>query len=114
MTSIIKYLVTVIVAFTANQLSAQTFQSKVLDQKTNEPIPFATIQYGEHRGVISNEDGVFNFTLRKKAKATDSVHLSSMGYENKSFSLQNQLNSVIYLGAKRLLSYEVFSCLVTL
>lgn len=108
MTSTINYLVITIAIFAANQLSAQTFQSRVLDRETNEPIPFATIQYGEHSGVISNEEGVFNFTIKKKAKITDSVYLSSMGYENRSFSLIKELDSIIYLEPKTFELKSVF------
>jgi hypothetical protein len=100
MTSIIKYLIALLVTLIAGQLSAQSFSSKLLDKKTNEPIPFATIQYGEHRGVITNEEGIFNFTLRAKVIATDSLYISSMGYEKKSFALQSQLDSIIYLAPK--------------
>lgn len=100
MTSIIKYLVATLVTLSVAQLSAQTFSAQLLDKKTNAPIPFATIQYGEHRGVITNEEGVFNFTLRAKATATDSLYISSMGYEKKAFALQSQLDSIIYLAPK--------------
>jgi hypothetical protein len=100
MTSLIKYLVALFVTLTLGQLSAQTFSAQLLDQKTNTPIPFATVQYGTHRGVITNEDGVFNFTLRAKAKATDSLYISSMGYEKKAFALQSQLDPIIYLAPK--------------
>jgi hypothetical protein len=97
MTSIIKYLVALLVTLSVSMLSAQTFSAQLLDQKTNTPIPFATVQYGTHRGVITNEAGVFNFTLRAKAKPTDSLYVSSMGYEKKAFPLQSQLDSIIYL-----------------
>jgi hypothetical protein len=100
MTSIIKYLIALLITLNVTQLAAQTFSSQLLDQKTNTPIPFASVQYGTHRGVISNEDGVFNFTLRSKATASDSVYISSMGYEKKAFALQSQLDSIIYLAPK--------------
>ncbi len=100
MTSIIKYLIALLVTFNLGQLSAQSYSAQLLDKKTNTPIPFATIQYGTHRGVITNEEGVFNFTLRTKATATDSVYVSSMGYEKMAFALQPQLDSIIYLAPK--------------
>lgn len=87
-------------------MSAQTFYGKLLDHKTNEPIPFATIQYSTHRGVITNEEGVFGFT--HKAKDTDSVHISSMGYEKKTYSLQEPLDSIITLAPKAFELKSVF------
>jgi hypothetical protein len=100
MTSLIKYVVALLVTFNLGQLAAQNFSAQLLDQKTNAPIPFANIQYGTHRGVITNEDGIFNFTLRATAKASDSLYVSSMGYEKKAFPLQSQLDSIIYLAPK--------------
>ena len=105
MTALIKFLVALLVTFTLGQLRAQTFSAQLLDQNTNAPIPFATVQYGTHRGVITNEDGVFNFTLRAKdaelnVAQADSVYISSMGYESKAFPLQRQLDSIIYLAPK--------------
>jgi hypothetical protein len=97
MPTIIKFLVTLLVTLHLSQLGAQTFSAKLLDKTTNAPIPFATIQYGTHRGVITNEEGVFNFTLRSKASAADSLYVSSMGYEKKAFALQSQLDPIIYL-----------------
>ncbi len=108
MTSIIKKLFVITLLFSAGILSAQTFSSTILDQETNEPIPFATVQYGEHRGVISNEEGIFSFTLKTNPKDSDSLHISSMGYEKKSFTLQTPLDSLIILSPKAIDLKSVF------
>ncbi len=100
MTTLSKYLIALTLILIGEHLSAQTFSAKVIDQETNEPIPFASAQYGEYSGAITNEEGVFNFTLKTKAAVTDSLHLSSMGYDEKSFSLQTKLDSIIYLAPK--------------
>jgi len=59
-------------------------QAKVLDQKTNEPIIFATVRLiGKAKGVITNMDGSFRLPL-SCLEAIDSIGVSSMGYEKKS------------------------------
>jgi len=108
MTSIIKNLIIGLILIISNNISAQTFSSTLLDYKTNAPIPFATVQYGEHRGVISNEDGIFSFTLKTSVKANDSVHISSMGYESKAYSLRVPLDSIISLTQKAFELKSVF------
>ena len=108
MTSILKTVITIIFILMLGTISAQTFSSTLLDQKTNEPIPYATIQYGEHLGVITNEEGVFSFTLKTKAKNKDSIHISSMGYEKKTYSLQTPLDSLIVLAPKAFELKSVF------
>ena len=44
-------------------LSAQTISSRLVDAKTQKGIPYATVQYGEQLGVITNEEGRFSFVL---------------------------------------------------
>jgi hypothetical protein len=70
---------TIIIAniFTAN---AQSLSAFVIDSVSQQPIPYATVQLKE-KGVITNEDGNFNFILNETIKETDSLIISSMGYE---------------------------------
>ncbi|MFT5862501.1 MAG: hypothetical protein ACI828_001150 [Flavobacteriales bacterium] len=78
-------------------INAQSYSAKVIDQKTGTPIPFATIQLGKYSGIITNEDGVFNITNSAAARVTDSVSISSMGYDTMNFWLPSQRDSVIVL-----------------
>jgi hypothetical protein len=87
---------------------AQSYTAKVLDQKTGNPIPFATIQLGEYSGIITNEEGVFNITESAAAKVKDSVTISSMGYDKMSFWLPTQRDSVISLTASTFALKTVF------
>jgi len=75
----------------------QTFTSKLLDLNTEKPIPFATIQFNSKTGVISNDNGEFNITIKRIIKATDSLVISCLGYEEKRIPLLNFDNSTIYL-----------------
>lgn len=83
-------------AFTLN---AQTITSRLIDAKTTKGIPYATIQYAENQGVITNEEGRFSFTLEEDT-ALDSIYISSMGYEKTGFALSQFQDSVIELKPK--------------
>ena len=56
-------LVTFLFNFAIVPLAAQTISSRLVDAKTQKGIPYATVQYGEYQGVITNEEGRFSFVL---------------------------------------------------
>lgn len=85
--------------FTA-PLLAQTINSRLVDAKTQKGIPYATIQYGEQQGIISNEEGHFSFTVEEHIALLDSVYISSMGYTKKGFTLEQLQDSVLLLQPK--------------
>jgi len=89
-------------------LSAQTITAKVVDKKTNEPIPYATIQYAENGGVITNEEGIFSFTLNPKTTTLDSIYISSMGYQKVGAAFTSPMDSIIYVAPKALELSSVF------
>ena len=92
-----------IVAFTllmGFSLLAQTVSSRLVDAKTQKGIPYATIQYGEHQGVITNDEGRFSFVLEEGTPLLDSIYVNSMGYEKKGFTLEQMQDSLVALNAK--------------
>lgn len=89
-------------------IKAQTISSKILDEKTKKPIPYATIQYGKNLGVISNEEGRFSFVVNSKTQKLDSIYISSMGYEKIGFTYETLLDSVIYVQPKAIKLSEVY------
>ena len=50
---------------------AQTISSRLVDAKTQKGIPYATVQYGEYNGVITNEEGRFSFVLEDHSISID-------------------------------------------
>ena len=66
--------------FTILNTNAQNLSANVLDSITQQPIPYATVQLKE-KGVITNEEGNFNFILNETIQESDSLIISSMGYE---------------------------------
>jgi len=64
---------------------AQSFSAKIIDKATKEPIPYAAIQTAEYKGVISNEEGVFNIDLEQNT--ISQVTISSLGYKTDIFTI---------------------------
>lgn len=86
--------------FLAQTLFAQTISSKLVDAKTQKGIPYATVQYGEHQGVITNEEGRFAFVLEETLPQPDSIYISSMGYQKTGFSLEQLQDTVVTIHPK--------------
>lgn len=78
----------------------QTYSSKLIDGKTKKAIPYATVQYAENQGVISNEEGVFSLTLNGNETLSDSIYISSMGYQKKGFALEELKDSILVITPK--------------
>ena len=93
-------LVVLFLVLTSFSSIAQSVNSKVVNEKTKEGIPYATIQYGEQQGIITNEEGRFSLALDQINALQDSIYISSMGYEKKGIALTQVLDSVLYLKPK--------------
>ncbi|NNL00769.1 MAG: carboxypeptidase-like regulatory domain-containing protein, partial [Eudoraea sp.] len=99
-----------IYAFLLTSLSihCQSISSRVVDTKTNEGIPYATVQFSEHRGIITNEEGRFSINLNPGLELQDSIYISSMGYKKTAIPFEATLDSVIYIEPKAIELNEVF------
>ncbi|WP_417886016.1 carboxypeptidase-like regulatory domain-containing protein [Zunongwangia sp.] len=79
--------------------------SILLDQETSNAVPYATVQYGETQGVLTNGDGAF--TLPENIENSDTITISSLGYTNKSF-LFSELSDTLYISSSSIALDEVF------
>jgi len=79
------------------QAQSQTLSAKILDSISKEPIPFATIQFADESGVISNAEGSFSVLLQKKSAPTDSLFISSLGFKTYANSIENFKDSIVLL-----------------
>lgn len=80
-------------------ISSQSISAKLLDVKTQEPVPFASIQFSKTDAVMSNEEGVFEYKFKKNQILNDSIVISSLGYKTSKF-LKDSLPNKIYLQAE--------------
>ncbi|NNF74568.1 MAG: carboxypeptidase-like regulatory domain-containing protein, partial [Flavobacteriaceae bacterium] len=108
MTTLGKIIAGLILLLLSNSIFSQSFNSRLVDENTKQPIPYATIQFGKNKGVISNEEGVFSFSLNNVPTEQDSVIISSMGFERKAFVLKQSLDTLIALAPKAFELNRVF------
>ena len=75
------------------------------DAQTKEIIPFATIQYGENKGVVTNDEGVF--VLPEGTSAETKIKVSSLGYEETQISV-SALKDTLFIKPSSIALTEVF------
>ncbi|MBL7471312.1 carboxypeptidase-like regulatory domain-containing protein [Robertkochia sediminum] len=72
----------------------QTVSGKVVDEQ-QQPIPYATVQLGDHTGVVTNTEGEFTLTLPEGI--TDPVTISYLGYATLEIPLTDLTKQVYVL-----------------
>ncbi len=100
MTTLIKFIISLLLVIASTNVFSQSYTAKVKDAETGESIPFATIQFTLNSGTITNEEGIFTIQEKDIKKITDSVYISSMGYEEKGIWLPTQRDTIIHLASK--------------
>ena len=103
--------------------SSQTLQINVIDSISEKPIAYSNVYFSNNTGLIT--DGTGNFELIKsQLSQNDSMYVSMIGYDKKSFLVNNfndsliklvqspiQLSSV-FLTSKKLSSDEIISSVI--
>ncbi len=69
------------------------FKGKVIDEN-GRPIPFATVRYGETKGVIANVEGVFDIS---NLDAVGYLKISAVGYESRSFPVEDKVFPEVFV-----------------
>ncbi len=85
---------------------SQNLGSIVVDSITKRPVPYATVQLN-NRGLITNEEGRFKFSFDENIKESDSLFISSIGYQSIGKPLSEFTDSVIVLRPKAIELKEV-------
>lgn len=85
-------------------LHAQEVSAVILDARTRQPIPFATVQYASNKGVITNEEGRFSILSSK----IDSINISCLGYDSMTIKAGNFEKDSIYLKSSSIRLDDVF------
>ena len=79
-----------------NPAFSQTISRKILDQKTNSPVPYATVKVlHAPKGVIASNKGEFELNI----DAADSVLFSCVGYQQK-ILIGKEIGTEVYLEPK--------------
>ena len=87
-------------------IQAQEIKAQVLDFYSHEPVPFATVQYAEHNGVVTNEEGVFSFS--RGSNDFSRFKISSVGYATLEKDSKDFTDSVIYLKQEKVQLKDVY------
>ncbi len=87
---------------------AQDVTAKLVDSKTGQGIPYATIQFDTNAGIITNEEGLFSLRRDAIPDDQDSLYISCMGYEKLAISIQRITDSIITISPKAIDLDEVF------
>jgi len=88
------FAVILLALLTTFQLQAQTLTGRILDAQTRQPVAFASIGIlRRDAGTVADEQGNFSLSIAK-AKPTDTLRLSMLGYENRQF-LISEVQTVI-------------------
>jgi hypothetical protein len=91
--------------FQLSIIQAQQVKGRVLDSGSKEPIPYANVIFGEHKGVVTNEEGFFSFTSEE---IPAHLEISSLGYETLELRPQEIANGIVYLKPANIELKEVF------
>lgn len=105
MSTIIKFLISVIITFfsfvTTAQNAVKTISGIILDQENNEPIAFASVYIkGQAIGTTSNEEGKFIFHT-SNFNGSSSIIISSLGYRSVEKKIDDfSANQTIFLSTQ--------------
>lgn len=78
-------------------IHAQELTAKIVDAETQEPIPFATVQYSDFDGVMSNEEGVFVINTQFLYANVTKLSFSSLGYKKLEILYNSDFPAIVKL-----------------
>lgn len=82
---IVRFTLFAFISFITFNVSAQT---KLLDKESNNPVPFATISFGNGNGLFADDEGSFLFT-KKMYSDIDTLYISSVGFKDFKIPTEN-------------------------
>jgi len=77
-------------------LSSQTLNVKVIDSITELPIAYSNVYFSNNTGLITDDSGNFEL-IKSQLSQNDSMYVSIIGYDKKSFFINNFNDSLIKL-----------------
>ena len=101
-----KKLIILLIFIAYCDINAQSVSIQVKDSLTLTPIPFSTVYFSNNKGLISDENGIFQLITTELINQ-DSLFVSSMGYEKVSYPLIKFKDSIIYLTPKPIVLNDV-------
>lgn len=96
-----------VISLVTTSAFSQSIKATLVDQSTQEPIPFATISLNKKSGMISSEQGMFNFHLEREISEKDTLYIRSLGYKEKVIAISKFKDSIIFLQPEDIILNEV-------
>ena len=86
--------------------NSQTKLIQIKDSLTNYSVPFSTISFSNNKALITDEYGNFELIINE-LNSKDSLFVSAIGYEKKSFLNKDIKDSILYILPKLVVLDEV-------
>lgn len=86
------FLATLLLLYSSAQ-AEKGLRGKVVDEN-GRPIPFATVQYGEAKGVVADVEGVFDIS---NWESVSSLKISAVGYDSQTFPIHSESLSTVFV-----------------
>lgn len=89
-----KYFTSVLLLVSHLCMGQAVYEARVVDATTNEPLPFVNVGIvGQNIGTVTDDAGRFRITLEYQY-ANDSVKVSMIGYDSKSWTVDCLLDHI--------------------
>ena len=86
---------------------AQEVKARVLDASSKQPVPYANVILAENRGLVTNEEGYFEYNPEDE-KLPEIIKISSLGYELLEIAPEEISGGVVFLIPASIELREVF------
>ena len=90
------FFIVIIFLISTLKIKSQSLNVQIIDSITKQPIAFTNIYFSNNNGLISDDKGNFEL-IRSQLSHNDSMYVSMIGYNKKSFSLNNFNDTIIRL-----------------
>ena len=77
-------------------IHCQSLNIQIIDSLTAKPIPYTNIYFSNNNGLISDDNGEFEL-IKSQLSQNDSMYISSMGYNKRSFFINDFNDTIIRL-----------------
>tara|TARA_B100000401_G_scaffold405782_1_gene320868 strand:+ start:598 stop:2043 length:1446 start_codon:yes stop_codon:yes gene_type:complete len=114
------FFIVIIFLISTLKIKSQSLNVQIIDSITKQPIAFTNIYFSNNNGLISDDKGNFEL-IKYQLSQNDSMYVSMIGYNKKSFSVNDFNDTIIrliqspiklsdvYLTSKKLNSQEIIS-----
>ena len=90
------FIIIIIFFLVIKTIHCQSLNIQIIDSLTAKPIPYTNIYFSNNNGLISDDNGEFEL-IKSQLSQNDSMYISSMGYNKRSFFINDFKDTIIRL-----------------